>query len=436
MPKKRRGSWLGKVTWGVSFAMIGMVSAGVGAALTMTTPFLADHSQQHPQRDPNSLGELLQRGLEHGVGRPVNILVMGIDRVPPDSPEAAKGIFAGRSDTMLLVRVNPEQGNANVLTIPRDTLVEIPNYGSDKINSANVFGGPMLAAEVVSRTLDYTPVDPYVRVSTTAFRDLVDLVGGVEVYVPKPMQYTDQTQKLFIDLKPGLQVLNGVQAEGFARYRHDELGDIGRAQRQQTVLKALQRRLASPMTIARLPQLYSILQKNVDSDLSLGETLALVQFAIQLKPDQLKMVLLPGRFSAAGEFNASYWLMDEAAMQSVVRSNFQPEQSLPNTTGNPTSLDPKALKIAIQNASSNPAASRELADYLASQGYYNTFIDADWVRQEPRTEVIAQRGDVKGAKILQGVVGVGDILPDSSGNIDSDITIRIGEDWASRRASR
>jgi polyisoprenyl-teichoic acid--peptidoglycan teichoic acid transferase len=435
MPTRRRGSLLSKVTWGVSFAMIGMVSAGVGAALTMTTPFLADPSQQHAQRDPNSLGELLQRGLEHGVGRPVNILVMGIDRVPPDSPEAAKGIFAGRSDTMLLVRVNPEQGNANVLTIPRDTLVEIPNYGSDKINAANVVGGPILAAEVVSRTLDYTPVDRYVRVSTTAFRELVDLVGGVEVFVPKPMQYVDQTQKLFIDLKPGLQVLNGAQAEGFARFRHDELGDIGRAQRQQAVLKALQRRLASPMTIARLPQLYSILQKNVDSDLSLGETLALVQFAIQLKPDQLKMVLLPGRFSAAGEFNASYWLMDEAAMHVVVRNNFQPEPLTPDLANNPN-VDPKALKIAIQNASSNPAASRQLADYLATQGYNNTFIDQDWVRQEARTEVIAQRGDIKGAKIVQGVVGVGEILPESSGNIDSDITIRIGEDWVSRQASR
>jgi polyisoprenyl-teichoic acid--peptidoglycan teichoic acid transferase len=411
--------------------MIGMVSAGVGAALTMTTPFLADQQvqAQQPDRDPGSLGELLQRGLEYGVGRPVNILVMGIDRVPPDSDEAARGIFSGRSDTMMLVRVNPERGNANVLSIPRDTLVEIPNYGSDKINAANVIGGPILAADVVSRTLDYTPVDRYVRVSTGAFRELVDLVGGVEVFVPKPMQYTDKTQNLVIDLKPGRQVLNGAQAEGFARFRNDELGDIGRAQRQQAVLKALQQRLASPMTIARLPQLYAVLQRNIDSDLSLGETLALVQFAIQLKPDQLKMVLLPGRFSEAGEFSASYWLMDNAATQAVVRNYFQSEQPGAVASEN---IDPKALKIAIQNASSNPVASRQLADYLASQGYNNTFIDADWVRQEPRTEVIAQRGDLNGAKAVQGVVGLGEILPDSTGNIDSDITIRIGEDWASR----
>jgi polyisoprenyl-teichoic acid--peptidoglycan teichoic acid transferase len=411
--------------------MIGMVSAGVGAALTMSTPFLTDPAS-YAQREPGSLGDLLQQGFTHGVGRPVNILVMGIDRVPPDSPEAARGPFAGRSDTMLLARVNPDNGTANVLTIPRDTLVEIPNHGSDKINSANVIGGPILSADVVSRTLDYTPVDRYVRVSTGAFRELVDLVGGIEVFVPKPMQYTDQTQKLVIDLQPGLQTLNGAQAEGFARFRQDELGDIGRTQRQQLVMKALQQRLASPMTIARLPQLYAILQKNIDSDLSLGETLALVQFAIQLKPDQLKMVLLPGRFSAAGEYDASYWLMDSAATKPIVRNFFQ----TPETTFDPTTptnvVDPKALRIAIQNASSNPDASRQLANQLISQGYNNIFIDSDWVRQEAKTELIAQRGDENGAKELQRVMGLGHVQPDSSGNIDSDITIRIGEDWAKR----
>lgn len=428
---KTSRSWFGRLMRGVTFVSIATLSAGAGAYVTLATPFLA---KPNDKQQPKSIGELFERGLQYVVGRPVNILVMGIDRVPPDSEEAAKGPFAGRSDTMLLVRVNPEKKTANILTIPRDTRVEIPNVGMDKINAANVVGGPMLAAEVVSRNLDYTPIDRYVRVSTGAFRELVDLVGGIEVFVPKRMLYTDQTQKLFIDLQPGLQILNGEQAEGFARFRHDELGDIGRAQRQQAVLKALQKKLANPLIIAQLPQLYMVLQRNIDSDLSLGEMFALVQFAVQLKSDQLKMVLLPGRFSEPGEYDASYWLMDETAAKNLAHRYFQVGNS-DSTAINPDQ-NPLALKIAIQNASSNPNASRLMADYLASKGYNNTFIDADWPQQEAQTEMIAQRGDIDGARALRTIVGVGHVLPDSSGNIDSDVTIRVGEDWVRQQTAR
>jgi polyisoprenyl-teichoic acid--peptidoglycan teichoic acid transferase len=425
----QRSSILGRLFWGSTFIVVTLVSAGFGATLTMTTPFQAGESHSS---EPASLVELLQRGLQYGIGRPVNILVMGIDRVPPDSPEAARGPFAGRSDTMLLVRLNPTQDNVNVLTIPRDTLVEIPKHGEGKINSANALGGPLLAAEVVSKTLDYTPVDRYVRISTQAFRELVDLVGGVEVYVPKRMEYVDNTQKLKIDLQPGLQVLNGVQAEGFARYRHDELGDIGRAQRQQILLKALQKRLTNPMMLARLPQLYSVLQKYIDSDLSLGEMLALLQFGVQLQPHELKMVLLPGRFSAEGEYNASYWLMDEAGAKKVVHTYFQDGYHSTTAGSTPEEQNPKALRIAIQNASSNPNGGRLMADFLAKSGFNNTFIDEDRTKLESQTEIIVQRGDERSARLLQSTLNIASLESNSTGNIDSDLTVVVGNDWVAQ----
>lgn len=120
---------------------------------------------------------MITRGLQYGMGRPVNLLVLGVDKVL-DAPAGSPKRFRGRTDTLLLARFNPENGTITVLSIPRDTRVEIPGYGINKINAANVYGDVDLTVRVVSKTLNYTPVDRYIRIDTAAFRELVDLVGG------------------------------------------------------------------------------------------------------------------------------------------------------------------------------------------------------------------------------------------------------------------
>jgi LCP family protein required for cell wall assembly len=423
------GRWLGR---GFVFVLVTLTSATLGATLALVTPFQVIPNSAGQQEV--SIGDLFRRGFQYGISRPVNILVMGIDRVP-DAPEDSPKIFESRSDTMLLVHLNPGDHTVNLLTIPRDTQVNVPGIGVTKINAANWQGGPNLAAQVVSQTLNDVTVDRYVRLSTDAFRELVDLVGGVEVYVPKRMYYVDETQKLKIDLQPGLQTLDGVQAEGFARFRHDESGDIGRAQRQQALLKALQKRLSSPMMLTRLPQAFSVLQKHIDTNLSIGEMLALMQFGMQLKPSDLKMVLLPGRFSTPDEFEASYWLMDPTGMDRVMKNYFQvsPLDGY-GDSGEDVSTS-ESLRIAIQNASGQPEAGQKMADYLANHGFYNIYIDNEWPEIEPETQVIVQRGDLEAAKILQSVVGKGEVKADSTGSIDSDLTVRVGEDWLSQETA-
>uniref|UniRef100_B8HUH1 Cell envelope-related transcriptional attenuator n=1 Tax=Cyanothece sp. (strain PCC 7425 / ATCC 29141) TaxID=395961 RepID=B8HUH1_CYAP4 len=409
--------WLQRLGWGLSFIVVTTASAGLGLTLAMVTPFQSGSKAGQTA----GITELLQSGI-YGIGRPVNILVMGIDRVPDAAPGSAQ-VFDGRSDTMLLVRPNPQKGTVNVLTIPRDTRVEIPGYGMEKINAANAEGGANLAMEVVSRSLNQVPVDRYVRISTEAFRELVDLVGGVEIYVPKRMYYVDQTQKLTIDLQPGLQTLNGEQAEGFSRFRYDELGDIGRAQRQQILLRALQKRLTSPLMLARLPQLFSLMQKYIDTDLSLGEMLALMQFGLHLQPSDLNMVLLPGRFSESWEYAASYWIMDPDGMERVVQNYFE-DKTFSNSLE-----QPQRLKIAIQNASSDPHAASQMADFLASHGFRNVYVEQDWPQQKSETAVIAQRGDLEAAQMLKSLLGTGQVQADSTGSLDSDLTLQVGEDW-------
>lgn len=410
----------------LGFAAVAVASTMVGLASALMLPLppkLLPNDQ-----GPESLSEVLG-GFQYRVARPVNILVMGIDRVPeakPDTPE----VFAGRSDTMLLVRVDPTDDSVRLLSIPRDTQVELADGGMiTKINDANVRGGPKLVVETLNELLNGVEIDRYVRVSTDAFRELVDLMGGIEIYVPAPMSYEDKTQKLKIDLAPGLQTLNGDQAEQFARFRQDGYGDIGRVQRQQALIKALLKKLTSPTAIPRIPALLGSMQKYIDTNLSLEEMLALVGAGRQLSQGNFKMVMLPGRFSSPGEFRASYWIMDPEGRDRVMRQYFNLEPDL--LAREPVS-SATSLRIAIQNASQQPKAAQEVRRFLANLGFHNVYVTEDWADKQAETQIVVQTGDLDGATDLKNVLGFGKIEAASTGDLESDLTVRVGDDWASR----
>lgn len=410
--------------WGSLFVGTAAASAVVGAAIALTVP-LPDFMGGNTNRAAN-FGDLWQAGFRYQVTRPVNILVMGIDVVPNAQPNS-EATFTGRTDTLLLVRVDGEAGTLNVMSIPRDTRVQIPGFGMDKINQANVLGGPELVAQTVGYNLGNIQIDRYVRINTSAFREMVDLVGGIEVNVPTRMEYTDRTQGLYIDLYPGWQTLNGDQAEQFARYRKDS-GDIGRVQRQQMLLKALRERLTNPTVLPKLPQALRVLQRYVDTNLTLEEMLAIANFGLEIESNQLQMVMLPGRFSTPAEFNASYWLPNWEASATVMQNFFQAE-GVSIYADNSQSSYVADLSIAVQNASGQPDQAASVARYLRENGFSNVYIIDDLSTTLARTEVVAQRGDVDSARTLESLLGVGLALSESTGDLNSDITIRVGQDW-------
>jgi LCP family protein required for cell wall assembly len=420
------------VLWGLAFFSTAAASATIGAAIALFAPDPSNGDSQGDLRQ--RVGSVLANSFGYKVTRPVNILIMGVDRftdAPTDVIDTDVEL-GGRSDVMLLVRVDPATNIASVLSIPRDTRVDIPGYGTAKINAANQEGGPELAAQTVSYNFDGVLIDRYVRVSTDSFRALVDLVGGVEVYVPFPMKYEDMTQKLKIDLEEGLQTLNGDQAEQFARFRNDGQGDIGRVQRQQQVLRALKDRLASPATVTKLPQIIELVQQYVDTNLTLEEMLALGNFALTLERNDLRMVMLPGRFSRPDESLASYWILDRRERDRIMRDYFQvPGVDVQLARSN----DPSSLRIAVQNASGDGRATRRLVRYLRDQGYFNVYVVPEWSNWEGTTQVIAQRGDLEGAAMVQQSLGVGEVVSASIGDLESDLTIRIGTDWVERAAN-
>lgn len=416
---------------GTALAAVSVLSAtlGLGVAMMVPLPVGIASSKGAP-----SLDKLWQTGFQYQATRPVNILIMGIDRVP-GAAEGSREMFSGRSDTMLLLRVDPSDDSVSLLSIPRDTQVVIPNVGTTKINDANVQGGATLAARTVSSTLNGVQIDRYLRVSTDAFRELVDLLGGVEVYVPTPMSYTDNTQKLKINLSQGLQTLNGSQAEQFARFRHDAYGDIGRVQRQQTLMKALLKKLTNPTVLPRVPRLVSAMQKYIDTNLTFEEMLALVGAGRKLSQGNVKMVMLPGRFSTPDEFVASYWIINPEGRDRVMEQYFKLNPAGMSDINSDQSRLTTSLKIAIQNASSQPEAAGRMRQFLISQGFSNVYIGADYPNPQRQTQIIAQQGDLNGAGDLKNILGLGLVEADSTGDLESDLTIRVGEDWANQAQS-
>ncbi len=414
--------------WSFAFVLTTTVSATLGATLALVTPLSSTLAAPFLSEKPGD-NDRWWNGLNYQVSRPVTILVMGIDRVLGASSNSAE-IFEGRSDTMLLVHIDPEKKSINVLSIPRDTQVYIPGLGTSKVNAANAYGGPALTGDVLRDTMNGLTIDRYVRVSTEAFRELVNLLGGVEVFVPQPMSYVDYTQKLKIDLSQGWQTLNGDQAEQFARFRHDAYGDIGRVQRQQMLMKSLRNRLSSPAVIPKLPQIINMMQKYVDTNLSIEEMLAVATFGLQLDQGNFRQVLLPGRFSDPGEFAASYWVMDDAGRDRVLETyfNLQPKTAN-NGTSDATTASMDNLRIAIQNASDQPEAGEQFARYLRERGFSNVYVIEDWSDRLRQTQIIAQTGDVTAATNLQKMLGLGQIEADSTGELGSDLTLRIGADW-------
>ena len=428
-PPQKVKHWLHRFSWGCVYLSLAIVSGSLGVAgsFLLSNPFGSEPSVQTSAIESFSL-RLTQGVIPYTLSRPVNIVVMGIDGVEgtePGSPDS----FSGRSDTLLVVRFNPEKDQVNILSIPRDTRVEIPNYGFTKINHANWFGGPKLVQSVVTHNFNNLELDRYLRIDTGIFREVIDAIGGLEVNVPKAMQYDDYTQQLHIDLQPGLQTLNGDQAEQFARFRHDEYGDIGRVQRQQMLLKALRQKLSSPAVITKVPQLLDLMERYVDTNLSTEELFALIGFTLHLNSDQMSLVMLPGRASEPGEFGASYWLPDLEAQDQILVEQFNQSPLVANADIHSRSdIADRQPRIAIQNASGAPQQAQLMADYLVDQGFGDVYVIEDWPSTVSQTRIIAQRGDRKSAQMLKDRFNLGAVESSSTGAIESDITIRLGQD--------
>jgi polyisoprenyl-teichoic acid--peptidoglycan teichoic acid transferase len=440
-PKSGRWLWF----W-VGMSGIAMVSATAGALLAVSltsTPLM--QAELSPQEAAVFDSDRISgKGLRFSeLTRPVNILVMGMSVLPPDTqnpPADAKNLrylpqvnsFDGLADVMLLIKFDPEKKKLVMLSVPRDTRVEVEGHGMKKINSANVHGGPALTAKTVSNVLSGVGIDRYMRINVLGVGKLIDALGGVTVYVPKDMKYQDDSQHLYINLKAGKQHLNGDQALQLLRYRHDENGDIGRIQRQQMVMRALMDQTLNPTTLARLPQILNVVQSHIDTNLTVEELVALVGFGVRTNRSNMQMMMVPGRFSEKNEYDASYWLPDRDRINDLMAKNFDLDSS-----NRREAVDPSNLRVAIQDSTGGEDRShlRPLIRALEKAGYRNVYVSKPWGEPLEVTHIVAQQGDGNSAESIRNSLGFGEVRVESTGNLGSDITIQVGKDWLTQKTT-
>lgn len=235
----------------------------------------------------------------------VNIMVLGVDRRNED---------IGRSDTLFVVTADPKASQLSILSVPRDTRVMIPEHGYDKINHAYSLGGHALTEKTVEKLLNM-PIDHYVLIDFKAFYKIIDALGGIDIYVDERMYYEDPWDDgggLVIDIKPGLQHMDGKTAIQYVRYR-GKTGDIGRIERQQKFLKAVMDRVSSPAVLMKIPAVISQVSEAVETDLSMGDMFSLATMFKEAKDNGMRAYMVPGEPVYINNIN--YWMPNVEALR-------------------------------------------------------------------------------------------------------------------------
>jgi LCP family protein required for cell wall assembly len=194
-------------------------------------------------------------------GRPQTLMILGSDRRPKNNVEGASG--GGRSDTIMLVRLDPGKKATAIMSLPRDLKVEIPGHGTDKINAAYELGGPQLTLDTVKQVTGLA-INHVINVHFNGFWRAVNAVGCVYVHVDR-RYYNDSAEYSYINVQPGYQRLCGTKALQYVRFRHEDT-DIVRAARQQDFLRQAKQQITASTLFDNKDRLMTIFGRNTSTD--------------------------------------------------------------------------------------------------------------------------------------------------------------------------
>ncbi len=366
-------------------------------------------------------------------GRPQNFLVLGSDSREGENSEfgSPQEVGGQRSDTMMVLQLDPKRLKGVVLSIPRDTRVEIPGRGFDKINAAYAYGGADLAIKTVSK-LTGLEIHHYIEIDFTGFISVVDALGGVEICFDAPIR----------DVKTGLDIrssgchkLSGEYALAYTRSRTPDIfengrwvpdtsGDFGRIQRQQQFLKALMRQAISVNAIARWRELSEAVSRGVkvDDGVEVESFIQLYRRFGDMSPDRVEMVSIPGEVKTIG--GVSYVVPKQPDANNLFYS----------LGGNPESGDsapsklPRVvqIKVKILDASGKSGLAESIAQKLTEQGF--SVVDIVEQKAAPTSEIKYERGAEQYARTVASIAGTGVRTVETTRALDADVVFRIGSD--------
>jgi LCP family protein required for cell wall assembly len=346
----------------------------------------------------------------------INILVLGVDARDDD---------VGRSDTTFVVTIDTIAKKITVLSIPRDSRVKIDGHGWDKINHAYAFGGSKLSKSSVENLLS-VPIDYTVVMNFQGFVRMIDALGGVTVDIDKRMYYCDPYDDdggLYIDLRPGVQKLNGKTAIEYVRYR-DEEGDIGRVSRQQKFLKALLQEFSKPQLITKLPDLIKEFAAAVRTDMPTKEMVKLIPIINDAAKSGLHTEWLSG--TPCWIQDVSYWLPDikelryKVAQIQGIAVDERYAQVTERLANEYTNSVPREIKVA-----ESPPAIKKSSD-LDKQTTDSTKAIATTIKtttipvsNKPKPDIISENGkNVPDPKIIKNTNSQSAEVPgDSTGGV-------------------
>ena len=349
----------------------------------------------------------------------VNILVLGTDQRPGEE-------FAPRTDSVIVVSVDPVTKTAGMLSLPRDLWIPIPGVGENRINVAYTIGGSDLARHTVAQFLG-VPIHYHVVIGLAGFREIVDLIGGIVIDVERPLkddQYPDNqygVQRIF--LHPGLQRMDGKTALWYARTRHAD-NDYHRVRRQQQVVFALKQAGLQPHLLRRAPELLSILGEHIKTDLGLPQALALALLAKDIKLSKTvhrvidETMTTPSTVSTVNG-GTQVEIPDQAAVRALVREVFGDGR-----------LISEQARIEIQNATQTNGLAGRTSAWLQVQG-----IPVAGVANAPAAKAVTELIDYSGKEYTRRIIaerlGIGPerIRLEPGTSTEVDIRVILGGDF-------
>lgn len=420
-PQLRVGAWLKHNRRSI---VIGLLAAAVLAAYTVysvtTALWTVVQGIQTPMTEPVPVPR---------PGENINVLFLGLDavvdsagRVNLDAPLRSS---RSRTDTMMLITVDPVTNEVALISIPRDSRCEIPGRGWEKAAHAHAYGGPTLAMKTVELMLGID-VHYYVRTNYHGVEAIVNALGGVEVEVEKRMYYEDPYQDLLIDLEPGVQVLDGDKSLQYLRYRN-EGGDIARIGRQQEFVSALVDKVMSFSTVFRANALAKEAVKYIDTNMSTSEILEYGVLAARITDPQIVMETLPGRVQNVSDNGGpalSYWVLDDAGTRDIVDRLVWRIDKEANAQ----------ITVRVLNGSGLAGDAARMAERLAADGFEVVGIANAPETSHETTQIISHVGDQAVsdavARSVMRYIDEPEALRDLVDDPPADVTVIVGRDFS------
>ena len=243
------------------------------------------------------------------------------------------GVNENMTDTIIYVKYDVETGKIGMMSIPRDTsIVTNPTMSSVyKINYMYSNNGINSLVSKVEELLD-VDIDYYLVFDATMLKEMVDTIGGIEIDVPIRMKYDDGSQNLHIDIQPGKQVLNGEQAEGFVRFRHNNdmtvgypMGDVQRTEVQQGFIKEFVKQVLSAKNISKIPDLIKIALNNTETNITLREATKYITDASKIDIEGIYSCTAPGDLKDVGDKSStwmSFYILDKKEASNIIKTKF------------------------------------------------------------------------------------------------------------------